>query len=543
LWETTVRPARKLLDGESRLRFRITRPDALPNSGESNESERRADADSGSAEKVPLRLSRDSIAPIGYPPPAVASLLFVEAAVVFGIGRLTELMSGMGGAGTEFGAHDFVTIIAAVLFPIASIVQRSFESRPENVMALWGMRLIAPVAVAELVALALFAAVFPKKMPLSGSDTMFLHWIGSWFIAAYLANGILNSGFETLIRYWEMRGKLARHVVVYGGSLHGQRFLQALMQQRNDVRVGAFFDDRALAVPAHIAGIPYSGSADDLNAHVQREKVDEIFIALPWSADDRILELLRQFRHLPVPVRLAPAPILVRSDLRSAGESALAFAPTIRERPLSEWGLFTKGMVDRVVAAIALTLLSPILASIAVAILRDGSGPIIFRQQRLGFNNRPFCLYKFRTMRMAASQAHELKQARQSDPRLTPIGHFLRRWSLDELPQLYNVLRGDMSLVGPRPHPMWRQAADLWDHGGAQPLEAIIHEYASRHRVKPGLTGLAQVSGYRGETATIERMRNRVDLDVYYIDHWSIWFDFKILLLTLTTLLKDDNAY
>jgi Undecaprenyl-phosphate glucose phosphotransferase len=543
LWETTVRPARKLLDGGSQSRFRATGQDAgQANSAESERPERRADADPAAADTVPLRLSRSSIGSSGYPPSAVATLLVAESLVLFAIGHMTELLSGVGGTGGGFGPPSLVTVIAAILFPIASIVQRSFASRAESVVALWGIRLIAPLAVAELVALALFAAVF-SKVSLAGNDATFLHWIGSWFIAAYLANGLLNSGFETLIRHWEMRGNLARHVVVFGGSLHGQRFIQALLQQRSDVRVGAFFDDRAMAVPAHIAGIPYSGSAEELCAHVQQEKIDEIFIALPWSADNRILELLRKFRHLPVPVRLAPAPILVRSDLLNIGENALAFAPTIRERPLSEWGLFIKGLADRVIAAVALILILPILAAIAIAIRRDGGGPVIYRQQRLGFNNRPFCLYKFRTMRVSVSQAGELKQAKSSDPRLTPIGGLLRRWSLDELPQLYNVLRGDMSLVGPRPHPMWRQAADLWDHGGAQPLEAIIHEYASRHRVKPGLTGLAQVSGYRGETATVERMRGRVDLDVYYIDHWSIWFDLKILLLTLVTLFRGDNAY
>lgn len=490
----------------------------------------------------PLNLGKSVLGLKSYPPPAVTALLIVQAALVFAIGRVTGIAFGAGS--TDFGPHELIILTAAAAYPIASIFQRSFDQRAETLAAMWGMRLIAPLAVAQLIAIALFAGIFPS-LPLAQSETSLVHWIGAWFIASYVANGLLNTGFEGIVRRWETAGRLARRVVVFGGSAYGQSFIEALTEQADHrVQVLAFFDDRAKAVPPAVGDVPYLGTAEELIAFVQREHVDEIFIALPWSANTRILEVLRQFRHLPVPVRLAPDSMVLR--LHAGGETAItdpSLVPLVRQPPLSPWGLFVKSATDRSIAAAILTLSSPLLLAIAVAVKLSSPGPVFFRQQRLGFNNRPFSVYKFRTMRVARSEIDTLKQATRNDPRRTRTGTFLRRTSLDELPQLLNVLRGDMSLVGPRPHPMWRNAGDLWDQGGNLPLDAIIHEYASRHRVKPGITGWAQVSGFRGETTTVDRMLKRVEHDLYYIDHWSLWFDIKILLLTFFALFKTENAY
>ena len=295
--------------------------------------------------------------------------------------------------------------------------------------------------------------------------------------------------------------------------------------------------------PNRIADIPFGGGADELIAYVQHHAIDEIFIALPWSADSRILDILRKFRPLPASVRLAPELALLHPALLGRETAGAALAPIIRETPLSPWGQFFKSIVDRLAATAALLWFAPLLAGVAIAIKLTSRGPIFFRQQRLGFNNLPFSVYKFRTMRVARTAGETLKQAKRQDSRVTPVGAFLRRWSLDELPQLLNVLRGDMSLVGPRPHPMWRKASDLWEQGGSEPLDAIIHEYAARHRVKPGITGWAQISGCRGETATVDRMLKRVELDIYYIDHWSLWFDIKIILRTFFALFQSQDAY
>ncbi len=491
----------------------------------------------------PLHLGRAAIGLIDYTPSAITALLAVQAVLMFAAGWATQIAAGIGGGETVFGPHRLIVAAAALLFPTTAMLQRSFEPRAHSLMALWGMRLVAPLAVAELVSIAAFAVLF-RSLPLADSEAALLHWVGSWFLFAYAANGVVSSGVELVVRHSEAQGQLAKRVVVYGGGTHGRRFIEALARHPiNYLRVEAFFDDRERGVPSHIASVSYAGSSDELITFVQRQQIDEVFIALPWSADNRILDILRKFRHLPVPIRLAPDSTIVRAQSGGNPDIAVPLAPIIRQPPLSPWGLFVKGLADRFVSAGGLLVASPLLAAIAVAVRVTSPGPVLFRQPRLGFNNRPFAVYKFRTMRVAADGEDALKQARRSDPRLTPLGAVLRRWSLDELPQLFNVLKGEMSLVGPRPHPIWRQAGDLWDHGGNEPLDGIIHEYASRHRVKPGITGWAQVSGYRGETATVERMRQRVEHDLFYIDHWSLWFDFKILLLTLLTVFKTKDAY
>jgi polysaccharide biosynthesis protein PslA len=491
----------------------------------------------------PLHLGRAAIGLIDYSPSTISALLVLQAALVFATGWATLLDAGVGRGETAFGPHRLMIVAAALLFPIGATLQRSFEPRVRTLVAAWGMRLIAPLAVAELVSIALFAALFPSS-PLADSEAALLHWVGTWFVFGYVANGLASAGLELFVRHSEAQGHSAKRVVVYGGGAHGRRFIEALARHPiNYLRIEAFFDDRGRGVPDHIAGVSYRGSSDELIAFVRGQQIDEIFIALPWSADNRILDILRKFRHLPMPMRLAPDSTIVRAQSGGNPDLAVALAPIVRQPPLSPWGLFIKGLADRLVAAALLLLTSPLLAIIAIAIRCDSAGPILFRQPRLGFNNRPFSVLKFRTMRASENPHETLKQARRCDPRLTWLGAVLRRWSLDELPQLFNVLMGDMSLVGPRPHPIWRQAGDLWDQGGTEPLEAIIHEYASRHRVKPGITGWAQVSGFRGETATVERMRQRVEHDLFYIDHWSLWFDLKILVLTFFTVFKVRDAY
>jgi Undecaprenyl-phosphate glucose phosphotransferase len=189
---------------------------------------------------------------------------------------------------------------------------------------------------------------------------------------------------------------------------------------------------------------------------------------------------------------------------------------------LSGWNLVLKNAEDRLVGALLLLLGSPLLALIALAIKLDSRGPVFFRQRRYGFNNNAIVVWKFRTMRDQPEDETVVPQATRNDPRVTAMGRILRRTSLDELPQIFNVLRGEMSLVGPRPHAVAHN----------EQYATVIDDYLSRHRVKPGITGWAQVNGLRGETDTPEKMRQRVQHDLYYIDNWSFWFDLKILALT-----------
>jgi exopolysaccharide biosynthesis polyprenyl glycosylphosphotransferase len=195
-----------------------------------------------------------------------------------------------------------------------------------------------------------------------------------------------------------------------------------------------------------------------------------------------------------------------------------------------------KSVFDRTIALLALLLLSPVMALVALAIRLDSRGPVLFRQKRLGFNNELIDVWKFRSMYTDRTDANASRLVTRDDPRVTPVGRFIRRTSLDELPQLINVLLGTLSLVGPRPHALHAKAADRLYH-------EVVDGYFARHKVKPGITGLAQIRGWRGETDTEEKLRSRVASDLEYIESWSLLLDLYILARTPVSLLKSENAY
>jgi len=206
------------------------------------------------------------------------------------------------------------------------------------------------------------------------------------------------------------------------------------------------------------------------------------------------------------------------------------------DKPLTDWGQLLKTIEDRVIAFLALAFLSPFIALIALAIRLDSKGPVFFRQRRYGFNNELIEVYKFRSMYVSASDATAAKLVTRGDPRVTRVGRILRKTSLDELPQLINVVKGELSLVGPRPHATHAKAQD-------ELYTDVVEGYFARHKVKPGITGWAQINGWRGETDTIEKIHRRVEHDLYYIENWSIFFDLYILLRTPFALFDTENAY
>jgi exopolysaccharide biosynthesis polyprenyl glycosylphosphotransferase len=206
------------------------------------------------------------------------------------------------------------------------------------------------------------------------------------------------------------------------------------------------------------------------------------------------------------------------------------------DRPISGRSYALKLVEDLAFAGIALLFMAPLMLVIAAAINLDSPGPVLFKQRRFGFNNNLIEVWKFRTMRTDCADADADVQTTKQDPRVTRVGQFLRKSSLDELPQLINVLRGEMSIVGPRPHAVATKAE-------GQLFENVVYGYAARHRVKPGITGWAQVNGWRGETDTIDKIRKRVEHDLYYIDHWSVWLDLYIMVKTCLVVFRDENAY
>jgi Undecaprenyl-phosphate glucose phosphotransferase len=362
-------------------------------------------------------------------------------------------------------------------------------------------------------------------------------WVAFWFSYGFV--GLF--GVRILLRYqiqrWQQAGRLARNVAIVGTGPHGKRLLDHMGRHRSDGEniVGIFTDLKQDADSAtEVAGHPVLGGVEDLVECARRGMVDQVIIALPCSAEQRILDLMKTLRSLPIDVRLCPDMISFHLPDRTVSHVVGVPMLNVFEKPLTGWGLILKGMEDRLLAGLILFLISPLLMLIALAIKLDSRGPILFRQKRYGFNNEVIEVLKFRSMYTErCSIDSNVPQATKDDPRVTRVGRFIRRTSLDELPQFLNVLTGNMSIVGPRPHAVAHneQYAD------------VIDQYLARHRVKPGITGWAQVNGLRGETETLEKMEQRVRYDLYYIDNWSLLFDLRIIFRTLFVGFSDPNAY
>ena len=286
-----------------------------------------------------------------------------------------------------------------------------------------------------------------------------------------------------------------------------------------------YIDDQ----PSDAGTLPYLGGLPRLLELIRGGAVDQVIIALPWSARSPVLELIRRLAEHPVRVRLAPN---LEHNSRDRAPPLIDLA----EPPLSGWTSLVKRAEDIFLALLALAVFAVPMVIVAVTIRLDSPGPALFRQRRTGFNNRDFEMLKFRTMQHRFADADGSRQAVHDDPRITRVGFFLRRTSLDELPQIFNALAGDMSIVGPRPHaPGTRVGGRLFDE--------VVADYASRHRVRPGLTGLAQVRGLRGPTDTEDRLARRIDSDLEYIERWSLWLDLKVLLRTAIVVVRMTNAH
>ncbi|MBE7243538.1 MAG: exopolysaccharide biosynthesis polyprenyl glycosylphosphotransferase [Actinomycetospora chiangmaiensis] len=258
---------------------------------------------------------------------------------------------------------------------------------------------------------------------------------------------------------------------------------------------------------------------------------DDVFVLVPWTDNAEVERCIDAFLRVPSALHLRPGAMLDRfPDLQVARVGGIS-GINIGRRPLNLGEVVLKRALDLTVATIALIALSPLLALIALAIKLDSPGPVFFRQKRYGFNQQPFGVYKFRSMRTETNAV--FRQATRNDSRITRVGAILRRTNLDELPQLLNVLRGEMSLVGPRPHALAHDRS----------FERRIALYARRHNVRPGITGWAQVNGFRGETLTDLDMERRVACDLHYIDNWSVWFDIQIMIQTLVSRRAYRNAF
>lgn len=362
-------------------------------------------------------------------------------------------------------------------------------------------------------------------------------WFSTTLAWCFAYVGIGRIAASLIVKGLGQRGHFERRLAVVGGGELGQRLIKHLSASPGlGVNLVGFFDDRASRVPDTIDGVPYLGKLGDIADWVRDQRLQTVIVALPWAADARINEIRQRLWLLPLDVRLSPDH--VGFSVSAFDFDILGGLPLlgVGSKPISEWALLAKRAEDLALSFTLLLLLAPLFALIALMVKLDSRGPIFFRQKRTGYGGRLIEVIKFRTIKVEHTDANAEKLVSKHDPRVTRFGRFLRRSSLDELPQLFNVLCGDMSMVGPRPHPTAAKA------GGCL-YPDVVEDYAARHKVRPGITGWAQVNGWRGETDTIEKIQKRVAHDLYYIENWSLWLDLKILLKTVLALASTERAY
>jgi Undecaprenyl-phosphate glucose phosphotransferase len=365
-------------------------------------------------------------------------------------------------------------------------------------------------------------------------------WLSSFFfvgLAALIVERLLLRG---MVRRWAREGRLDRRTIIVGSDQNGEKLVEALsVQVDSDIEILGVFDDRndSRALDT-CAGATKLGKVDDIVEFARRTRIDLVLFALPISAETRILDMLKKLWVLPVDIRLSAHTNLLR--FRPRAYSYLGKVPTLDvfEAPITDWDLVMKWLFDHVVGAIVLLLAAPVMALVALAVKLDSPGPVLFRQKRFGFNNERIDVFKFRSLYHDQADPLASKVVTKNDSRVTRVGRFIRKSSLDELPQLFNVVfKSNLSLVGPRPHAVQGKLQ-------SQLFDEAVDGYFARHRVKPGITGWAQINGWRGEIDNEEKIQKRVEFDLYYIENWSVLFDLYILLKTpLALISKNENAY
>ncbi len=352
-----------------------------------------------------------------------------------------------------------------------------------------------------------------------------------WIIVSFVLGSLFilwHVLFRLLLKSYRRKGYNYRQVIIVGGGLNANSLYESLLTSDFGYKILGFFDDdidKKGSLPN------YLGKISDIQTYVETEKIDEIFCTLPGGKDDLIYELIRFSEKNMIRFHIVPEfhkYIKRRFSLHFIETTPIL---SLRYEPLQHFSnRFIKRTFDLVFSILVLVLIFPFVYIIFGAIIKKSSpGPIFFKQKRTGIKGKEFYCYKFRSMRLNA-EANK-KQAVEGDPRVTKVGHFMRKTSVDELPQFINVLRNDMSVVGPRPHML--QHTDLYS--------SLIDKFMVRHLVKPGITGWAQVTGCRGETKTVAEMEERVRKDVWYLENWTFFLDLKIIYLTVANVFKGDK--
>ncbi len=363
-------------------------------------------------------------------------------------------------------------------------------------------------------------------------------WITGWLALVITHFAVTRLSVAAWAAPLSQAGAFRQRIAIVGGGKAAEDAINILQSSKGlDIEIVGLFDDRNDdRSPDSIKKFSKLGKIGELADYARSNRVDLIIVAVPMTAEARMLQILKRLWELPTDIRVAAHTSKLKLSPRAYENLGNLPLLSVFDRPVSGWSWFMKDLMDKVLAVVFIIGLSPIMAITWLAVRLESKGPAIFKQKRYGFNNELVEVYKFRSMYTDMSDADASKLVTKGDPRVTRVGRFIRKASIDELPQLFNVLTGQLSLVGPRPHATQAKAADdLYDQ--------VVDGYFARHKVKPGITGWAQISGWRGETDTHEKIENRVKHDLEYIDRWSLWFDLYIILKTPFALLKSENAY
>jgi Undecaprenyl-phosphate glucose phosphotransferase len=455
----------------------------------------------------------------------------IELALIALIGTAiyTLYVGPQGGVAWHYAlAIAGVSVLAMLAFQTADIYQvqafRGHEKQYFRLASAWSVVFLIVIGV----------SFFAKA-----GDQFSRLWLGSYYVVGLAALIGFRRLLFVLVRGWTKEGRLARRTVLVGGGTDGEILLGALASQRDsDVRVIGLFDDRGDdRSPQAVAGGRKLGTVDGLVEFARRTRVDLVIFSLPISAEDRILQMLKKLWVLPVDIRLSAHNDKLRFRPRSYSYLGKIPVLDVFDRPITDWDVVMKWLFDKLVGGFALLLAAPLMALTAILIKLDSPGPVFFKQRRHGFNNELIEVYKFRSLYADQTDHTAQKSVTKNDPRVTRVGRFIRKTSIDELPQLINVVfKGDLSLVGPRPHAVNQKLEN-------RQFDEAVDGYFARHRVKPGITGWAQINGWRGELTSYDQIKQRVEHDLYYIENWSLLFDFCILAKTPFALLKSENAY
>lgn len=372
---------------------------------------------------------------------------------------------------------------------------------------------------------------------MSGMVDNFSRGVSALFLLfSVLCLSALQSPFHRMLSRLAAKGVIGQRIAFYGSDPASIAAIQRVLGFGGLAHLSfvGVADDRP--TQKSVLSLPFLGGSDDLARLARAGQVDQVLISVRNLPPARLQEIMERLNSVCVDISLIPdqaVDLAPEYRVRLLGTLPVL---TLWQRPWRDVSGLLKRLEDVVLASVALLIVSPIMLIAAALIKLTSAGPVFFVQPRIGFNNEVIQVLKFRSMYVTQSDLVGLQTTTKADPRVTPIGRILRRLSIDELPQLLNVLKGDMSMVGPRPHATHMRVGDLF-------YQEAVKGYAGRHRVKPGITGLAQVKGLRGEIRTLERARKRVELDQHYINNWSVWLDLWILVLTVRAVFLDSDAY